>query len=88
MRYTNIGDISFKNIRGERKTLKDLRPLVSYDSAFQVDNDGEFLDSVANKVYGDDSEPLWFRIADQNVKQLVARKFDLSKIKRYDVPVR
>ena len=89
MRYTNIENVEFTNARGETIILKDLRPLVTLSREFEMGNQaGEPLDLIAVKAYKESSEPLWYRIADQNIKEIVSRKFDLSKINVLKIPVK
>lgn len=87
MRYINTPDLEFTNADGITKTLKDIRVPPTSTNYFIVEDFIEALDFLAVRSYGDNAEPLWYHIADQNWKDIVNYKFDLSKIKRYEVPI-
>lgn len=87
MRYLNVPELDFTNADDITKTLKDIRVPEVSDSYFVVEDFIEALDMLAVRSYGDNGEPLWYHIADQNWKNIVNHKFDISKIKRYEVPI-
>ena len=88
MRYIQVPSITFTNARGETIVLKDIRPIASYSRAFDFGNSaGDPLDLVAIKAYGDHSEAMWYKIADQNIKEIVEKKFRLDTIKTLSVPI-
>jgi len=87
MRYLNVGETEFTNANGETKVLKDIRPPVVSENAFVVEDVTDELDMLAVRSYGDNAEPLWYNIADQNWTKIIERYFRLEDIKRFEVPL-
>jgi len=87
MRYLNIGTEIFTNSDGESKSLKKIRPPVVSDKVFIIEDEVDYLDGIAVRAYGDNAEPLWYHIADQNWKNIVEKYFELLKIRKLEIPI-
>jgi len=85
-----VGTRIFTDINGKTYTLKDVRPIVPAASSYSVDKSGtELLDSVAVKpeVFGDGGEDKVYKLFDQNCIAIVDANFDLTQLRKIQVPI-
>ena len=89
MRYLLIDDIQFTDINSRTVTIKDMREyeeqeIISFLNLYSE----KYLDEIATRpeFYGDDLEFESYKIADQNIVKLFDAGFDMSKIKKLEIP--
>lgn len=89
MRYNSIDTISFTDINGVKKPVKDTRPLQELDTSIVIDvEQGMIIDEVISRreYYGDNAEDLSYLIIDHNAEKIVENDFDLDKLKKLKIP--
>lgn len=89
MRYELVDDIVFTDINGNETTIKDMR---EYEDQIIIASfnilDSRFIDEIATRqeFYGEASEFEAYKIVDQNIIKLFESDFDLTKLKKLDIP--
>lgn len=91
MRYQTIDTISFTDIYGKKFAIKDLREYPKYTTSVIVNlkiND-QIDEVVTNKAYyGDGTEGEIYKVVEHNIEALFEAKFDSTKLKRLEIPIR
>lgn len=90
MRFNQVETISFTDINGVTRPVKDIRPIPEQALSFTVElKQGDSIDEIASRenVYGAGAEGQAHRIFDFNITEIVDAGFDLSKLKRLRIPV-
>ena len=91
MRYLNVDTISFEDIYGKTYAVKDMREYPDYQTQQKLKiYKGDRIDEIATRpeYYGDEAENEAYKIFEHNADVILEAKFDLSKIKELDIPVR
>lgn len=89
MRYELVGEIVFTDINSKNTTIKDMR---EYEDQIIVASvnilDSRFIDEIATKeeFYGEASEFETYKIVDQNIIKLFEAEFDITKLRKLDIP--
>ena len=90
MRYINIENVSFTRLDGNSYQIKDFRPYPAYTKQMTLQiNSNDAIDEIITRkdFLGNNSESESYRIVDFNIVKLYEAKFDLSKIRKLDIPV-
>ncbi len=90
MRYLSIYTVSFTDINGNQFPVKEIREFQTLQVGVTIPIEaGTQLDEFISRqdFYGDDAEDLTFALFDANRVALTENNFDLSKIKKLDVPL-
>ena len=90
MRYNNIDTLAFNDTNGNEYSIKDIRPLTDLETGLIVTMEhGIFIDELSSRpaIYGDNAEDLSYLIVDHNAEKLVENDFDLSKLKKINIPI-
>ena len=91
MRYVRIPNVVFTNRNGDSFEVKDRRPIEQNQVlALSIDTKGEaFLDAIATRrdVYGENGTSRIYQIFDFNIVAIKEANFDLTRIRRLDIPV-
>lgn len=88
MRDFNVEDMTFTDINGKAVVLKEMREYptdTTLKEKYTVQN-GDCLDLIAVKEYGDGSESDSYKIYDENVETIVDNGFSLQGIKQLRIP--
>ena len=89
MRYELVDEIVFVDINGNNRTIKDMREYEDQNMVASVNILGSaFIDEIATRqeFYGDGSEFEIYKVVDFNIIKLFDAGFDLSKIKKLEIP--
>jgi hypothetical protein len=90
MRYETVDTIPFTDINGKTYSIKDMREYEKTDSASILNLKGEkYIDEVTSRkeIFGDGSEFESYKIVDHNITSLFDRNFDLTKLKKLEIPI-
>jgi hypothetical protein len=91
MRYLEIDTITYTDKNGKQIPIKDIRPIKPLALSTSVNvKENDLLDDLASRenVYGEFGELLSWRIFDLNIVKLTENNFNMSKIKKLNVPVK
>lgn len=90
MRYEQIGSVSFTDRNNRTVEIKDMREYPGYEilNSLKITSEDKF-DEIASRpeVYGEDSEDESYKIVDFNRVELFDNDFDLSRIRRVNLPL-
>lgn len=88
MRYFDIETVSFTNSAGVTAPVKVTRPISTDPPLFVASVDNGLLDEIASRkeVYGEEKEDQGFRIFDASILDIVEAGYDLTKVKKVNVP--
>lgn len=92
MRYNRVGTDVFsrQSVQGEDRKLKQILPITDQDNVpvaktyYRQGN--EQLDLIATKAFGPGNEDEWYKIANRNVREIVAWFGDFTYITDLPVP--
>ena len=90
MRYEGVNTLSFTDHNGKTVSIKARREYPEYQKLDHIVTDKEtMIDEVASRtnVYGDGGEDQSYKIVDYNILELFEKEFNMSKIKRLDIPL-
>lgn len=91
MRYAEIDTVSYEDVNGNIKAVKDMREYPSYTLKDKVKlRVGDRVDEIVTRAehYGDDAEGESYKVVDFNIEEIYEEKFDLSRIRTLGVPLR
>ena len=89
MRYELVDTIPFTDINSKTTNIKDMREYEDQIIVATVNvNSSLFVDEIATReeFYGPESEFESYKIVDQNIIKLFESDFNLTKIKKMEIP--
>ncbi len=90
MRFNNVEIITFNNQNGNSFPVRDTKPIQIFEAGLNLKVEkGMELDEVISRstIFGDDNEDLSWAVVDHNVVKFMEADFDLSRIKKINIPL-
>lgn len=90
MRYAQIATVSFTDVDGNTRAIKDIRPIPRYTIRAKIAvTERDKLDEIASRVdvYGREGYRNAYKLFDANVVKLVEHCLDMGKLRVFEVPV-